>query len=159
MPQFWQIAAGRPLKTYNFRLPFPASRQRTDRAWDKKWRFRGMRGVEGRTISGPRRPRCAAWASSAEPLKVRTPPKTPLFVPKQCNPLSAGKSHAESANRNFYFAPTLSAMNAFAASSSASSRRASAGSLSPVRRAWRSHAAVKSQSAISGFFESSGPWR
>ena len=35
MPQFWQIAAGRPLKTYNLELPFPFPDNEIIEVWTK----------------------------------------------------------------------------------------------------------------------------
>lgn len=56
-----------------------------------------------------------------------------------------------------YFAPSFPHMKAFAACSGASSSGVSVNSSLPVRFAWRSSARSSSQSAICGFFVSSGP--
>ena len=56
-----------------------------------------------------------------------------------------------------YFAPSFPHMKAFAACSGASSSGVSVNGSLPVRFAWRSSARSSSQSAICGFFVSSGP--
>ncbi len=58
-----------------------------------------------------------------------------------------------------YFAPSFPHMKAFAACSGVSSSGVSVSGFSPVRFAWRSSARSSSQSAICGFFASSGPCR
>ena len=58
-----------------------------------------------------------------------------------------------------YFAPSFPHMKAFAACSGASSSGVSVNGSLPVRFAWRSSARSSSQSAICGFFASSGPCR
>lgn len=61
--------------------------------------------------------------------------------------------------RFVYFAPSFPHMKAFAACSGVSSSGVSVSGFSPVRFAWRSSARSSSQSAICGFFASSGPCR
>lgn len=58
-----------------------------------------------------------------------------------------------------YFAPSFPHMKSFAACSGASSSGVSVNGSLPVRFAWRSSARSSSQSAICGFFASSGPCR
>ena len=112
-----------------------------------------------------------SWRRGQARRQIESAVGAPLFLSNACGPKSMRVLLAQKGARAFarppfaspfassYFAPSFPHMKAFAACSGASSSGVSVSGFSPVRFAWRSSARSSSQSAICGFFASSGPCR
>ena len=108
-----------------------------------------------------------SWRRGQARRQIESVVGAPLFLSNACGPKSMRVLLAQKGGRAFarppfassYFAPSFPHMKAFAACSGASSSGVSVNGSLPVRFAWRSSARSSSQSAICGFFASSGPCR
>ena len=108
---------------------------------------------ESPTLNRKRR-RCATvFAERLQAQKYASASRAKKGVERLLAPLFA------SPGASSYFAPSFPHMKSFAACSGASSSGVSVNGSLPVRFAWRSSARSSSQSAICGFFASSGPCR
>ena len=99
-----------------------------------------------------------SWRRGQARRQIESVVGAPLFLSNACGPKSMRVLFA-SPGASSYFAPSFPHMKAFAACSGASSSGVSVNGSLPVRFAWRSSARSSSQSAICGFFASSGPCR
>lgn len=108
-----------------------------------------------------------SWPRAKTRHQIESAVGAPLSLSNACGSKSMRVLLAQKGGRAFapppfassYFAPSFPHMKAFAACSGVSSSGVSVSGFSPVRFAWRSSARSSSQSAICGFFASSGPCR